>query len=587
MAASTVHRYGNTTATLLGLAGLLLAPPAGAGVAVGGEFQVNSYTTGYQASPSIAMHGNGDFVVVWSSEEQDGDGGIGGIFVRRFDSAGNALDGELQVNSFTLDNQGHPAVATQSGGAFVVVWESHQDGDVYGVFGQRFGSSGAKEGGEFQVNTHTVGYQKSPAVAADADGDFVVTWGSAEQDGLAGGIFGRRFDSSGTPQAVEFQVNSYTSSAQQYSAVAMSAAGSFVVVWESGGQDVDSGGVFAQRFDATGAPQAVEFQVNSYTTSNQQYPDVAADDLGGFVVAWESLTQDGSLFGVFAQRFGSTGGRLGAEFRVNVGVASNQRDASIDVEGDGAFVVSWQGLDAAGFGVFFRRFSAAGVAQTGEVPFNPVTAGNQIRSSAAIDDDGDFVIAWQSYHDGSASGVFARRGDSVVPPTATPTSTRTATPTRTSTPTPSVTPTHTPTPSVTLTPSVTTTPSATLSPTPTATSDGAVLDVDDDGTVAPLTDGLLVLRHAFGFTGATLVTGAVGPACGRCTGPDVTTYLTSIADQLDVDDNGAFAPLTDGLLVLRHMFGFTGATLVNGAVAGNCNRCDAGDIDTYLDGLEN
>ncbi len=63
------------------------------------------------------------------------------------------LDTELQVNSFTADIQDYPAVATQSGGAFVVVWESQQDGDGYGVFGQRFSSSGAKEGGEFQVNT--------------------------------------------------------------------------------------------------------------------------------------------------------------------------------------------------------------------------------------------------------------------------------------------------------------------------------------------------------------------------------------------------------------------------------------------------
>ena len=360
MVSSTACRAGLTTATLLSVIGLLLAPPAGAGVAVGGEFQVNSYTAGFQASPSLAMHGNGDFVVVWSSQEQDGDGGIGGIFARRFDSAGNALDAELQVNSFTPDNQGHPAVATQSGGAFVVVWESNQDGDVYGVFGQRFGSSGAKEGGEFQVNTFTVGYQKSPAVAADADGDFVVTWSSAGQDGEAGGIFGRRFDSSGVPQAAEFQVNSYTSAAQLYSAVDMNAAGSFFVVWESNGQDSDSGGVFGQRFDAGGAPLGVEFRVNSFTTSNQQYPDVAADDLGGFVVAWESLTQDGSLFGVFAQRFASTGNRQGGEFRVNVSVASNQRDASIAAESDGDFVVSWQGLAGADFGVFSRRFNSAG-----------------------------------------------------------------------------------------------------------------------------------------------------------------------------------------------------------------------------------
>ena len=533
-------------ACLLQIAGLLLAAPASAGIPLGGEFQVNVRTAQSQSYPDVAKETDGDFIVVWSSGHQTE--APPEIFFRRFDSAGNALDTEFQVNSHTADVQDYPAVATQSDGAFVVVWESQQDGDGYGVFGQRFTSLGAKEGGEFQVNAHTIGYQTAAAVAADADGDFVVTWSSADQDGAGGGIFGRRFDSAGVPQAVEFQVNAYTTATQEHGAVAMSAAGSFIAVWASGGQEGDSRGIFGQRFDASGAPQAVEFQVNSYTTSNQQYPDVAADAFGGFVVAWESLNQDGSLFGVFAQRFASTGNRQGGEFRVNVSVASNQRDASIAAESDGDFVVSWHGLDAGGFGVFFRRFNAAGVAQTGEVPINAVTVGNQIRSSAAIDDNGDFVIAWQSYHDGSVSGVFARRGDSVVPPTPTPTLTRTPTPTRTSTATPSTTPTQTPTPSVTLTPSTTPTPSTTLSPTPTTTSDGVItLDVDADGSVGALTDGLLVLRHAFGFTGATLVGGAVGPTCGRCTGPEVTAYLASIADDLDVDDNGAFDALTDGL----------------------------------------
>jgi hypothetical protein len=562
--------------------GLIFAAPAGAGVPLGGEFQVNVQTAQGQSYPDVAKETDGDFIVVWSSGHQAG--APPEIFFRRFDSAGMAVNTEFQVNSFTQYVQDYPRVAAQSGGAFVVVWESQRDGDGYGIFGQRFSSLGAKEGGEFQINSHTIGYQTAAALAADADGDFVVTWESADQDGDGGGIFGRRFDSAGVPQAVEFQVNTFTTATQEHGAVAMSAAGSFIAVWASGGQDGESRGIFGQRFDASGAPQSSEFQINSFTTSNQQYPDVAADDAGAFVVAWESLNQDGSLFGVFAQRFASSGTRQGAEFRVNASVASNQRDASIAAESDGDFVVSWQATETSGFGVFFRRFNSAGSSQTGEVRINSVTAGNQIRPAAAIDDNGDFVIAWQSYHDGSASGVFARLGDSVTP---SPTPTRTSTPTRTATATPTATPTQTLTPSMTLTPSVTLTPSATLSPTPTTTSDGITLDVDDNGGVGPLTDGLLVLRHGFGFSGATLVNGAVGPGCGRCTGPEVTAYLTSIADALDVDDNDAFGALTDGLLVLRHLFGFTGPTLVNGAVAGDCMRCEADEIDAYLDGLEN
>lgn len=51
---------------------------------------------------------------------------------------------------------------------------------------------------------------------------------------------------------------------------------------------------------------------------------------------------------------------------------------------------------------------------------------------------------------------------------------------------------------------------------------------------------------------------------------------------LDVDGNGSFDPLTDGLLILRFAFGFSGATLINGAIGLGCTRCDAPSITAYL-----
>jgi hypothetical protein len=239
---------------------LLLAAPAAAGIPLGGEFQVNVQTAQGQSYPDVAKENDGDFIVVWSSGHQAE--APPEIFFRRFDSTGMALDTEFQVNSSTQYVQDYPRVAPQSGGAFVVVWESQRDGDGYGIFGQRFTSLGAKEGGEFQINTYTVGYQTAAALAADADGDFVVTWSSADQDGDGGGIFGRFFDRFGVPQGVEFQVNSHTTATQEHGAVAVSTGGGFIVVWASSGQDGESRGIFAQRFDASGAPQGAEFQVN-------------------------------------------------------------------------------------------------------------------------------------------------------------------------------------------------------------------------------------------------------------------------------------------------------------------------------------
>jgi hypothetical protein len=113
-----------------------------------------------------------------------------------------------------------------------------------------------------------------------------------------------------------------------------------------------------------------------------------------------------------------------------------------------------------------------------------------------------------------------------------------------------------------------------------------VLDIDGDGAVEALTDGLLALRWMFGFTGDSLTSGAVGTECTRCSAGAIETYLASIQAQLDIDGNGAVEPLTDGLLVLRFLFGFTDGTLIAGAVdLGGCGRCDAASIEAYLQTL--
>jgi hypothetical protein len=74
----------------------------------------------------------------------------------------------------------------------------------------------------------------------------------------------------------EFQINTYTTNFQGYAAVAMSSSGDFVVVWQSAA-DGALFGISGQRYDASGAPLASEFQVNTHTTGTQAKPTVAWD----------------------------------------------------------------------------------------------------------------------------------------------------------------------------------------------------------------------------------------------------------------------------------------------------------------------
>src|SRR5438034_1329904 len=191
-------------ARFLSLVVLMLVPAAGwpQGNPVGPEFRVNTYIPGNEFGSSIAADALGNFVVVWQSSNQDGS--LTGVFGQRYASSGAPLGPEFRVNTYTTSNQFGPAVASDASGNFVVVWTSqYQDGSAFGIFGQRYASSGAPVGAEFRVNTYTTGDQSSPDVASDGAGDFVVVWQSASQDGSGQGVFGQRFAASGAPVGAE------------------------------------------------------------------------------------------------------------------------------------------------------------------------------------------------------------------------------------------------------------------------------------------------------------------------------------------------------------------------------------------------
>ena len=103
------------------------------------------------------------------------------------------------------------------------------------------------------------------------------------------------------PLGIEFRVNSYTTGSQPEAVIASSPnTGLFIVAWMSMGQDGNAPGVFARRY-IDGVAQGSPFQVNTYTTSSQNYPAVAADGSGRFVVVWTSYQGISAheIFGLF------------------------------------------------------------------------------------------------------------------------------------------------------------------------------------------------------------------------------------------------------------------------------------------------
>ncbi len=110
-------------------------------------------------------------------------------------------------------------------------------------------------------------------------------------------------------------------------------------------------------------------------------------------------------------------------------------------------------------------------------------------------------------------------------------------------------------------------------------------DIDGDGDVRPLTDGLLNLRYHFGFRGETLIDRAIGTNATRISAAEIESYFEGGLEKMDIDGDDDTKPLTDGLLLLRYLFGFRGDILMNGAFEQTGTRNTAEKVEAYIDGL--
>jgi large repetitive protein len=360
-------------------------------------------------------------------------GGMGFSFRVHELTPGDPNTGDLDpiVNTTLIGTKSDSAVARNASGQYVVAWAEERGTEVLDTDGNpiiitsteifarmfdandkpmrnRYGSYDA-----FLVNSLTVGDQITPDVAIDDDGNFIVVWsgvgisGMGEQDDE--GIFGQLFSANGDPIGGQFGVNQSSDGIQDAPAVAMDAStGDFVVTWASHEQ----GGIMARRFAASGAASG-EFLVNETTGTHYAWPDVAMDNQGEFAVTWTA--QDSSSFGVYAQRFTANSTKIGGEFQVNQFTDNQQEKSRIAMDDNGAFVIAWQsfGQDAfGGYGVYARQYDANGNTASDEFRVNTETASYQFEPSVAMDSNGDFVVTWSGFDQegdrGELYGIFAK-----------------------------------------------------------------------------------------------------------------------------------------------------------------------------------
>jgi hypothetical protein len=412
-----------------------------------GVFRVNQNGAGDQTLPQVALLANGGAVFVWQSLV----GGSTRVYGRFLNADGTFATGDVAISSYTRGDQTEPVVTSLNDGTVVVAWtsigqERYPDGRVVpggmqGVFAQRFSQTGGKLGTEFQVNTTSLLNQRSPTVAALANGNFVVVWVSEVYKGLAYNVNpngapdpgagvevfdvvlnGQVFDTTGIPIGGELPLTSNAFVCAN-PAIASTPTG-FTVAWsgrpnhaltqleQDGGWDV-----FARVYALDGTAPNPEFRLNSYTYGDQYRPRLAFQD-GIHLVLWSSLGQDGSFEGVIGRLLNDVGDHfMSTEFRVNTTTISRQMYPTVAPTGAHTFMTVWSSFIGGvnSFDLFAQRYSST-PEQTLAAPSAPyVSALSQSKLSVTWPALSGYDGAkYNVYVDGSSTPVVADNDSATV-----------------------------------------------------------------------------------------------------------------------------------------------------------------------------
>jgi hypothetical protein len=389
--------------------------------------RVNANGTNDQIQPVVAMLPNGGAAFVWQGGKQS----FQHAYARFLSAAGTWVTGDVMVNAVANVYQRNPAIAVLTNGTAVIAYASYNQASansLQDVYFQRMSTNGTKLGSEVLVNQTTAFNQRTPAVAALADGRFVMVWVSEQQRsaynpgldytngaspnqiGVASvDIYARFFSPNGTALTNEFLVNTSVNVCANPS-VAAASDGSFAIAWSEKSLSEPTNGwdISARVFSNAGVGGTVR-RVNNFTYGDQFAPTISADGANGwgYMLVWTSLGEDGSREGVFGRFMNPNGTFPGAEFRVNTTTVSQQMHPTVASDGHGRFLAVWTSFvgGAGQFDLYAQRYASTLLALSApNPPFVTVLSSNAL-SVSWPPVAGLSVANYEVYADGAASAT--------------------------------------------------------------------------------------------------------------------------------------------------------------------------------------
>jgi hypothetical protein len=267
---------------------------------------------------------------------------------------------------------------------------------------------------DFKVNDDQ-GYKNQlfSSISTDNSGNFVITW--LDYRNSSENIFAQRYSSDGSALGVNFKVNDVPNSAAEYypgPSIASDSSGNFVITWMDGrnGQYGLNPDIYAQRYSSTGDALGANFKVNNDVGTDQTAPAISMDVDGNFIIAWTDY-RDGMYSNIYAQRFSGNGNTEGTNFKVNNDQASTHATPYICTDGSGNFVITWYD-ERNGYmdgDIYAQRYASNGTALGTNFKVNDEQNNFQQVPTISADYSGNFVITWHDYRNYPDLDIYAQR----------------------------------------------------------------------------------------------------------------------------------------------------------------------------------
>ncbi len=367
-----------------------------------------SIAAGGQYGPALIPDAAGGAFVIWSHNGNGLD-----VYVQRVNAAGvpQWTPGGVPV-CIAEEDQLSPMIVADGAGGIIATWYDWRNGVDFDIYGQRINGSGVVQWATDGVALCTVeGEQYGPTIVSDQAGGAIVVWYDY-RDGDAD-LYAQRIDASGAAQWTTNGLAFCSAANDQYGPLIVpDGAGGAIAAWldwRNSGPSANSD-VFAQRIDASGAPQWTPDGVALCTATGEQfYPIIAADGTGGACVTW--WDRRGPHADIYAQRVNGAGAVQWTSNGVAVSSATgDQVYPKITSDGAGGAIVTWFDYRTGTGDIYAQNVSAAGAVQWAPNGLAVCTATNhQTYPTIASSGTGGAIVTWQDWRTSVLSDVYAQR----------------------------------------------------------------------------------------------------------------------------------------------------------------------------------